>query len=102
VEDPFVRSFVQAYLARHGIEGVGLEIGQAIEMLRRDAGQARAIITNRPDGFLEFAELPLLYMAAFPDPEQAKPFRHHRMLRKPFRPEELLQAMRELLDHPTL
>src|ERR1035438_6096680 len=55
------------------------------------------VITNRPEAFLPFADtLPILYIAANPDPALVSCFSTCRVLRKPFRNDDLLEAVQEL------
>ena len=57
----------------------------------------RVLITNDPDTFLGFAdEVPVVYLAAAPDPARVVRFRASRMVRKPFEAQQLLQALSEL------
>ena len=57
------------------------------------------VITNRPEVFLEFAGmLPMLYIAAAPDQDLASKFAICRVLRKPFRNDDLLAAVEQLAD----
>jgi hypothetical protein len=56
------------------------------------------LITNQPSLFLAFAdELPLLYVAALPDPRLASMFRRCRVLRKPFQASELVASVDQLI-----
>ena len=97
VEDPFVSSFLRAVLQRRGHKVVTGEAVRASELLREGGVTANVVITNRPEAFLPFAgTLPLLYIAANPDPALASQFPTCRVLRKPFRNDELLEAVEEL------
>jgi hypothetical protein len=54
-------------------------------------------LTNIPREFLAFSgRIPLLYLAAAPDPELAARFQSCRMVRKPFHAGELIEALDEL------
>jgi hypothetical protein len=98
VEDPFVRAFVKTYLVRHGYNVEFAEINDAIDGLRSGGLSPDLLITNRPGLFVTVAAaVPLLYIAAFPDPAEAAPYHRAHMLRKPFRPEQLLAAVISLL-----
>jgi hypothetical protein len=69
---------------------------EAIALLR--AGQADLLITNTPGDFTEFGKtVPLLYLAAFPDPQVAAPFDRWLSLRKPFPTAELVILTGRLL-----
>jgi hypothetical protein len=99
-EDPFISNFLRTVLQRHGHMVVTGEPDQASELLR--AGGV-VVITNKPEAFLPFAgTLGLLYIAANPDPELTLQFPACRVLRKPFRNDELLEAVEQLaqLDVP--
>ena len=66
-------------------------------MLSSDTEQVDLIITNSPKDFLRFADhVPLLYIAAAPDPELASRFLWCRVLQKPFHPDQLVAAVRDL------
>jgi hypothetical protein len=73
------------------------EAVHASELLRAGSVTANVVITNQPEAFLPLAStLPLLYIAANPDPELASQFPTCRVLRKPFRNDDLLEAVEEL------
>jgi CheY-like chemotaxis protein len=96
VEDPFICRLLAALLTPHGYAVVATGASRAIEVLRAAAGSP-VLVTNAPGKFLEFAaQVPLLYLAATPDDSLAARFRSCRVLRKPFRPKELLAALDEL------
>jgi len=96
VEDLFVRNFVRTALERQGHAVVCASISQATEFLR--AGCANLLITNTPAEFAEFgATVPLLYMAAFPDPANASRFKRWRAICKPFQNAELTSLVSQLL-----
>lgn len=97
VEDPTIRRFVGGILKREGYVVVEAELGKALRALRDEPGAVSLLITNGPAHFLEFAgTLPVLYVAASPDPALAGRFRCCRTLRKPFRPADLLLRVAEL------
>lgn len=96
-EDPFVSSFLRTVLQRRGHSVVIAEACHAGELLRRRSVAPDAVITNRPEVFLEFAgSVHLLYLAAAPDAGLASQFPNCRVLRKPFLNEDLLEAVEEL------
>jgi DNA-binding response OmpR family regulator len=96
-EDPFVGSFLRSVLKRHGYGVMTAEARQGLEMLRTGQLNADVVITNTPEIFLPVAqEIHLLYLAAAPDTELAAHFLECRVLRKPFRNEDLLQAVKIL------
>jgi hypothetical protein len=97
VEDPFICRFVGGILKRAGRLAFEAEHEQAVRMLRDADWVVSLLITNQPARFLEFADtVPLIYIAAFPDPALANRFRHCRMLCKPFLPAELIECAAEL------
>jgi len=93
VEDPLIRRFVRGILKRDGRVAVEVEQDEALRILRAGDRTISLLITNRPASFLEFSDaLPLLYIAASPDPALAARFRYCRMLRKPFSFGDLLEC----------
>jgi hypothetical protein len=98
VEDPMVAGFLSSLLLRKGYPVMALGISDGVKLFRSADARVGMLITNQPSVFTEFAgRVPLLYLAAFPDPAVASPFRVSRMLRKPFRPEQLLNCVEQLL-----
>jgi hypothetical protein len=96
-EDPFVVTFLRTVLQRRGHKVISGEAVASGDLLRERQITADMVITNRPDAFLDFAPwLPLLYLASDPDQQLARHFSHCRVLRKPFRNEELLAAVEQL------
>ncbi len=98
-EDSFVSSFLRTVLQKHGHKVVTGDAARASELIRQGSVVADIVITNQPEVFLEFAPiLPMLYIAASPDPELASQFPICRVLRKPFHNDELLAAVEQLAD----
>jgi hypothetical protein len=96
-EDPFINHFLRTVLQRRGYQVVTTDHHQGSDLMRTGQVKADVIITNKPEMFLPFGEdLPMLYIAANPDPEVALCFHSCRVLRKPFRYEDLLQLVDEL------
>jgi hypothetical protein len=96
-EDPYINTFLRAVLQRHGHHVVTSDPEQASDLMRSGGVKADLVVTNRPEVFLPFAEtLPLVYIAATPDPALALQFSTCRVLRKPFRNDDLLEAVGEL------
>jgi hypothetical protein len=97
-EDPFISTFLRAVLQRHGHKVILSDPYRATDSMRSGELKTAVVITNNPEVFLPFADtLPMLYIAANPDPELAQRFHACRILRKPFRNEDLLEAVQELI-----
>jgi hypothetical protein len=97
VEDPLIRRFAGGILKREGYLPIDADREESLRILRGGDSGVCLLVTNQPGGFLEFAgTLPLLYIASFPDPGLAARFRHCRMLRKPFSPDDLVSCAAEL------
>ena len=98
VEDTFVAGFLRSILGRQGYEVRSLEAPEGAALLRSREKSVDLLITNHPSEFTEFSErVPLLYLAAFPDPDEAAQFRASRLLPKPFQNEELMSCVEELV-----
>ena len=99
VEDQFVRNFLRTVLERQGFEVLSGGVRHGLAALRDDSQEVRLLITNVPAEFTEFAgRVPLLYLAALPDPSLASQYRNRRVLSKPFHPHDLLASVQELLQ----
>ena len=99
VEDLFVRNFLRTILERRGYKVLPGEVRHGLTVLRDGSLEVRLLITNVPAAFNEFADrVPLLYLAALPDPSLAAPYRNSRVLSKPFHPEDLLALVQELFQ----
>ena len=98
VEDPFVSGFLRNILERQGYKVISVEAQDGVSLLRSGGPGIGLLITNLPSEFAEFAgTVPLLYIAAFPDPSAASAFRKSRLLRKPFHTGQLLACVEQLL-----
>jgi hypothetical protein len=96
-EDPFVGSFLKTILQRRGHQVVTCEAHRASELMEQGNIAADVVITNTPEAFVGFAgTVHLLYIAATPDPGAISQFPACRVLRKPFRNDDLLEAVEEL------
>ena len=96
-EDPFIGSFLRNVLQRQGHQVVIGEAQRASELLHHGDVAPDLVITNQPDLFLDLAgRVRLLYIAAIPDIDLASRFSQCRVLRKPFRNEDLLSAVEDL------
>jgi DNA-binding response OmpR family regulator len=100
IEDPFIRRLLRDILKKYGYRVVEASAAEAVEALRSGVHNFRLVITNSPSDFLPFAaEVPLLYLAADPDPDLAARFTHCRALQKPFVARELVEAVRDLAGY---
>jgi len=96
VEDVFVRKFLRAALERMGHVVICAMPAEALRLIH--GGEVDLLVTNAPYDFAEVGEvIPLLYVAAFPDPAAAAGFRRWVPLRKPFQTGELSTAIEHLL-----
>jgi hypothetical protein len=69
-------------------------VREAAKMLHAPEGDIGILLTNQPAKFMEFAgHVPLLYLSSAPDSSIASAFRSCRVLRKPFHPKELIEAV---------
>ena len=101
VEDPFVTKFLRSLLTRDGFQVAAAQPRDALEMLRSRAIKVDLLVTNAPAHFTEVAErVPLLYLAAVPDLAAVAEFQTMFTMRKPFRPRQLLEAVRQLVAGP--
>lgn len=99
VEDPLVRRLIHGILTRGGYTVVQAEPRLAFELLRDPAEKFALLITNQPYLFFDFAaSIPVLYVAAAPEPAWIVRLPRCRALHKPFRPQELIELTRELVD----
>ncbi len=98
VEDLFIANYLDSLLSPRGYAVALAGAERASTLLR--TGPA-VLVTNAPAEFLEFAEVtPLLYLSAAPDSELAARFHACRMVKKPFRATDLLDALEELSAEP--
>jgi len=97
VEDPQIQKLIQGLLGRSGYQAQAAAQDYC-QTLLEGGSLPSVLITNQPSLFLAFAEeLPLLYVAALPDPRLASMFRHCRVLRKPFHVSELVASVDQLI-----
>lgn len=97
VEDLLISKLVRAVLRKEGYSVVVANPPEAADLLRLPGGDLSILLTNSPAIFLEFAgTVPLLYLSSAPDPQLEGQFRCCRVVRKPFAPGELVQAISEL------
>ena len=97
-EDPFIISFLRTVLQRLGHEVTTGDPAQLCKLLSDGVLKVDLVITNSPSLFVGMAsQVAMLYIAASPDPAEVEPFPVCRTLRKPFRNDELREAVDELL-----
>ena len=96
-EDPSISIFLRAILQRHGHQVTIGDADYACNLLHAGISDVDLVITNTPRDFLPYAAtLPVLYIAACHDATLAARFAHCRMLSKPFRNHDLLDAVEDL------
>ncbi len=97
VEDGMVSNLVRAVLRKHGYTVAQADAAGAAELIQSPDSKIEVLITNSPQRFLAFADrLPLVYLTSAPDPELQSVFRACCVVRKPFAPADLVDAVREL------
>lgn len=96
VEDPFIRRYVQRILDRENRQTLQAEAQHGVAMLAARDPEISLVITNNPKAFAASPDIPLIYVATSPDPSLIAGFRYCRVLKKPFLPEDLLEAVHAL------
>lgn len=97
-EDPFVARFMRTVFEAAGCQVEIATESCAAERLRNGELHPDLLVTNHPRLFLLMADrIAILYTAAMPDPDLAACFPRCRMLRKPFRGEQLIEALNALV-----
>ena len=97
VEAAYVSDFLRTLLVRRGYAVVCASPHTACELLRSQPTNVDVLITNNPREFADFPDVPLLYMAACPDPAAIDGFRRSLKLTKPFQPRQLFDCLNQLL-----
>ena len=97
VEDQSVSDFLRSLLSHQGFQVTCANLTVARELLRKDRNKVDVLITNRPLEFTATLDVPVLYLAACPDPRALTNFRRATFLAKPFDPRTLLECLRRLL-----
>jgi hypothetical protein len=97
VEDPLISNLVRTLLRRQEYMVRTSGVADAIELLRRPESFHGILVTNTPAFFIDFADrLRVLYLSGVPDPGIEALFPRCRVVRKPFAPADLLQAIKDL------
>jgi len=96
VEDAVVCGFLRTALTRMGHQAFWASPADGRRLLQENPA-INLLITNAPQRFSEFGDVPVLYLAACPDPNAVGAFRRKVILRKPFTPVQLSEALRQLL-----
>ncbi len=97
VEDASIRRLVKNVLGREGHDVIESDAQQALRLVETGEAPVKLLITNRPQAFAHLdGFVPVLYMASTPDWELASRMRRLRVLQKPFRTKDLLQAVGEI------
>jgi hypothetical protein len=96
-ENPLIEKYLDFVLGRMGRRVKLSSLRHAIEMVQSGEERIDLLITNEPAEFLPAAaHLPFLYLSATPDQTIAARFPHVRVLQKPFRTAELVDAVNDL------
>jgi DNA-binding response OmpR family regulator len=99
VEDPLISNLVRAVLRKEDHSVIAAAAAEALDLLRGPEPFEGILATNTPAYFTDFADtLRLLYLSSAPDPQMEALFRRCRVVRKPFAPADLVQAVRELAE----
>jgi hypothetical protein len=97
VEDRFICTYLRSVLTRAGYRAVEAEHRTAVSLIHSGEVPVKAIITNAPETLqAEASRLPLIYTTSCPNPDATEGYRCYRILRKPFQPADLLDALREV------
>ena len=97
MEDSDVGSFLRRTLIQGGYDVVCAGPDDARTLLSDPHQHVDLLITNMPAAFDGFPDVPILYLAAIPEPERMRPFHRCRALSKPFHRAQLFASIRELL-----
>lgn len=98
IEDRMVSNLVRAVLRKQGYAVTAVDAAAAVARIQSPESRVELLITNSPGPFLEFSDqVPMLYLTSSPDPDLQAAFRACRVVRKPFAPAELVDAVRELM-----
>jgi DNA-binding response OmpR family regulator len=96
VEEQFVSEFLRSVLSKRGYRVICTSFDRAKSLLRQGPGPVQVVITNKPLEFVSTPDVPILYVAACPDPEMIRGFGRALSLAKPFHPRDLLECLQKL------
>lgn len=99
VEEPSIRRLVKNVLQRKGHAVLEADARRALRLVEGHETVVKLLITNLPHAFAELeGTVPILYLATSPDWDLAARTRRLRVLQKPFRTQELLEAVGEITE----
>lgn len=97
VEEAGIGKLVGSVLSRAGQPTMQAGREEARELIRAGKVPLRALVTNTPGEFHEFAgKVPVVYTTSCPDPEIVDRFRPCEVVKKPFHGSQLLSALEGL------
>jgi hypothetical protein len=97
VEDPLIGNLVRMVLRRRDYTVILANATEAMDLICEGERFDGILVTNRPALFAGLGDtLRLLYLSSTPDPELGALFRRCQLVRKPFLPAELVEAIKEL------
>ena len=109
-DDPLVRDILVDALREEGLDAVGAAVEADALTVLRDSSPPKVFVTDldlgtRRNGFVVagiarmlFPDVPIIYITGRPDSLRGRVLdRHESVLHKPFRPSELVAAVRALM-----
>jgi DNA-binding response OmpR family regulator len=94
VEDPLIRRYVRNVLGKSGHQVMESDAQDALKLASDGSVMLKLVITNQPQVFEDLdRSVPILYLSATPDWTLASRLPNMRVLLKPFRAHELLEAV---------
>ena len=109
-DDPLVRDILVDALREEGLDAVGAAVEADALLVLRDGSPPKVFVTDldlgtRRNGFVVagiarmlFPDVPIIYITGRPDSLQGRVLdRHESVMHKPFRPSELVAAVRALM-----
>ena len=109
-DDPLVRDILVDALREEGLDAVGAAVEAEALTVLRDSSPPKVFVTDldlgtRRNGFVVagiarmlFPDVPIIYITGRPDSLQGRVLdRHESVMHKPFRPSELVAAVRALM-----